>query len=487
MSYQGCLVAFCLWPLLIAAWGRGFWHFVVAFTVTVLLPVAWKKRTRRAYCLDVAAALDLTRHRKRFLKVAIDSGSFHGFSVVLTDLHTNRLGSAERLQVVIGNGRESGIIPPTLVLEQKWASSFPGLDDREDAITGDPEFDGRVRVSGGDATALAVLPPEARTDFLTLGRANHLVRVADGRVTLEIFHKATKEEAVDQVRTALKLAQRLVLPADGVVAGLARRAVEDRHPGVRLRAFTILASGDQPVEIVANVARKLVEDPHPEVRMRAAMALGEEGFEYLSRLVLTLLPRSPFERDGHAGTEVAPQADDNTPAEVLLLRQADERAAAAAHEECRALALAHLVSRQKRERVLPLVKEALRASGPLRVAALVAVTKIGDASLEAEMIAAHESDVPQVRVAAIEALGAIGTAAAVPHLRAQAERSGPLDFELRRTVDEAVAKIQARLQGAAAGQVALADAESGSAAGRVSLMEDGAAGRVALAPDPPGQ
>jgi len=487
MSCQGCLVAFLVPLLLLTAWGMGYWHFVVVFVVMVLLPVALKKQARRAYCQDVAAALGLTRHRKRFLKVAIDSGSFHGFSVVLTDLHTNRLGSAERLRVIIGNGLESGTIPPTLVLEQQGTFSFAGLDDGKDAITGDPEFDGRVRVSGGDATALAVLSPDARTDFLALSRTNPLVQVADGRVTVEIFHKATREEAVDQVRTALKLAQRLVLPADGVVAGLARRAVEDRHPGVRLRAFTVLAAGDQPVEIVEDTARRLLEDPHPEVRLRAAMALGVEGFAYLSRLVLTPPPRSPRVNDGPAGTEAAPQAADDTPAEVLLLRQADERAAAAAHEECRALALSHLAAMHPRERVLPLVKEALRASGPLRVAALVAVAKIGDASLEADVLAAHDSDVPQVRAAAVEALGAIGTTAAVPHLRALSERSGTLEFELRRAVDNAVAKIQARLPAAAAGQVALADAESGSAAGRVSLMEDGAAGRVALAPDPPRQ
>jgi HEAT repeat protein len=138
-----------------------------------------------------------------------------------------------------------------------------------------------------------------------------------------------------------------------------------------------------------------------------------------------------------------------------------------------------------RERVLPLVKAALQASGPLRVAALVAVAKIGDASLEADMIAAQESDIPQVRAAAVEALGAIGTTAAVPHLRALAERSGTLEFELRRAVDNAVAKIRSRFPAAGAGQVALAEEGDMSAAGRVSLTAGGAAGNVALAPGVP--
>jgi HEAT repeat protein len=80
---------------------------------------------------------------------------------------------------------------------------------------------------------------------------------------------------------------------------------------------------------------------------------------------------------------------------------------------------------------------------------------------------------PVVR-AAVEALGLSGTVVAVPHLRAVIE-SHPLDFAMKRAADGAIARIQSRLEGAEAGQLAVAEGDAGqltladSAAGRLSL------------------
>lgn len=79
----------------------------------------------------------------------------------------------------------------------------------------------------------------------------------------------------------------------------------------------------------------------------------------------------------------------------------------------------------------------------------------------------------------------VGSTAAVPALRALVEDSRPFDINLRRAVDKAMAKIQARLSGAAAGQVALAGGGGGAGAGRVSLAAADAAGNVTLAADEP--
>jgi hypothetical protein len=83
--------------------------------------------------------------------------------------------------------------------------------------------------------------------------------------------------------------------------------------------------------------------------------------------------------------------------------------------------------------------------------------------------------------ATVEALGPIGSVAAVPPLRAVIE-SHPLDFAMKRAAfamkraaDEAIARIQSRLKGAEAGQLAVAEGDAGqltladSAAGRLSL------------------
>jgi hypothetical protein len=78
-----------------------------------------------------------------------------------------------------------------------------------------------------------------------------------------------------------------------------------------------------------------------------------------------------------------------------------------------------------------------------------------------------------------EALGKVGTAAAVAPLRTMASRY-PFDLGLRRASRQAIAEIQSRLTGATPGQLALADGD----AGQLSLTEDGREGRVSLAGEP---
>ena len=84
--------------------------------------------------------------------------------------------------------------------------------------------------------------------------------------------------------------------------------------------------------------------------------------------------------------------------------------------------------------------------------------------------------------AVIEALGPRGSASAVAPLRAAIE-SPALDSALRRQAEQAIARIQSRLEGAEAGQVSIADAQAD--AGQLSLA-DSAAGRLSL-DQPPGE
>lgn len=83
---------------------------------------------------------------------------------------------------------------------------------------------------------------------------------------------------------------------------------------------------------------------------------------------------------------------------------------------------------------------------------------------------------PEVAMAlvAAEALGQMGTAAAVPALRELAERG---ERELARAARQAIAEIQSRLEGAERGQLSLA----GSEAGALSLAEETEPGRLSLA------
>jgi HEAT repeat protein len=115
---------------------------------------------------------------------------------------------------------------------------------------------------------------------------------------------------------------------------------------------------------------------------------------------------------------------------------------------------------------------------PVLVAAVAALAdrRLADAAPSA--VALLHSPARDVRIAAVATLGSIGTVAVVEALRAAAASHSPLDFELHRTVSAAIAAIQSRAQGAAAGQLSLA----ASASGQVSVANPSAAdARLTLA------
>ena len=82
-----------------------------------------------------------------------------------------------------------------------------------------------------------------------------------------------------------------------------------------------------------------------------------------------------------------------------------------------------------------------------------------------------ESDARELRLAAIRALGTVGTAASVEPLLAFLE-GRRLDAETRQGIRDAVGAIQSRLAGAEAGQLSLAAASPGS--GWLSVAAPGA-------------
>jgi HEAT repeat protein len=131
--------------------------------------------------------------------------------------------------------------------------------------------------------------------------------------------------------------------------------------------------------------------------------------------------------------------------------------------------------------VPPLVKNILMADPGVEsvTMALNVLARLEGADRETEELAAGAlaaSD-EKVRLAAVNALARVGTAASVPALKASLE-GRLLDLSHRRAVNGAVASIQGRLSGAGEGQVSLAEQEK--RAGAVSLADDEEVGRVTL-------
>ncbi len=440
--------------------------------------VIWASRTSRA-ALErqyraTAARLGLQcwiPERGFFRSVSpLMSGTLEGRSVSV-DEFTRDKQMGVRVTVTPPVGDDG--IPLDLSLEPERQSL--GIFRREDIIVGDPGFDEKVRIRGSSRGALAALGADARREILAALAASEVVRLADGVVVVEIL--LMRHRVLDDVITrAARISALLGLPGEAgdprdprIVRyreALAARAIGDPEPGVRLRALDELAQVRGWPERTRDVARRLLADPHPEVSQRAAVELGDEGFDMLAALV-----RSRFQRADGEGKERMWWEIDLGEGRRYELAEALDRSREG-HERRRARALDLLVGRFPPSRVRPLLREALeRGSIPLRLAALRGIAVAGDPSFEGALLPFLDAAADDEREAAVAALGAAGTVAAVPRLRSLAAASGALAFAARREIEAAVSAIQSRLDGAAAGQVSLAGA----------VGEEGAGGRLALA------
>jgi hypothetical protein len=125
------------------------------------------------------------------------------------------------------------------------------------------------------------------------------------------------------------------------------------------------------------------------------------------------------------------------------------------------------------------------------VAAAKALGSTASPTAEPPLIMALQRGSPSLRAAAANALGRIGSIAALPALKEVAAAFW-YDAELRGAIRQAIAEIQYRLPGASPGQLSLAGAEAGqlslaqAEAGQLSLAQ-AEAGQLSVADDPAGQ
>jgi len=270
------------------------------------------------------------------------------------------------------------------------------------------------------------------------------------------------ERLPEVLEEVVALARRLAPPAD-VARRLADNLKKEPVAGVRRRCLTTLAREfpDHPAAREALLAAR--EDPDAEVRLRAGIALGPEGRE-------TLL--------GVAGGEGA--EDETTERAVAALgghltagrAQAILRNALRTRREATARACLLALGRRGGTEAVSTLAKVLAVEKPgLAAAAADALGDTADASAERSLLAALQSPHSVLRVAAARALGRVGTAATVLPLKEAEARDGAL----RAAARQAIAEIQARVRGAAPGQLSLAGGEAGQLSvageeqGRLSL------------------
>lgn len=313
---------------------------------------------------------------------------------------------------------------------------------------GAEEFDEQVEVRGDALLGHATLDSATRTELAKLLRGSLL----DGngtatklRATLEksvlevrVAHRTSANEtelvrlAVDLLERLVPLAHALARPSD-LERRLAKRFTEEPEWQARQRLLELLARQFRDSQETHQVLTAALEDPRAEVRLAAAKRSSTTGIPVLLALV------------ADPGTSELCAAG-----AVLALGEALPAAAA---EE----ALHRALDPAQPELAKACLERLVQAEAP-----------------QTEALALQALERSQTALAAAEALGQVGTTAAVPALRS-AEDRGPR--EVSRAARQAVAEIQSRLEGAEAGQLTLAAGDVGA----LSLTAQDEPGRVSLA------
>ena len=328
--------------------------------------------------------------------------------------------------------------------------------------TGDEAFDDIFLVEGPLRPACALLDEATRHHLVRVSADSAPLEIGDGRLRAEV----SEEKLSRLLPHFLKIGQRFAEPVD-VDREIARNARQDPEPKVRLFNLLLLARerpGD-PATLAA--LRNACSDGSPEIRLRAAMELGEDG-----RDVLLKLAENP-EDDASSARAMSSLGG------KLPVERTKSILSKALHEDLPQTARACLeaLGRHRAAAIDVLAQVMAEEKGKLAAAAALALGTTGEAAAEPPLLQALQSEDSELREAAATALGKVGSIAAVQPLQEATERFW-LDLDLRQAARQAIAGIQARLEGASPGQLSIAETE----AGQLSLAQDGA-GQLSLAQD----
>jgi len=316
--------------------------------------------------------------------------------------------------------------------------------------TGDVEvghlgFDQQFSVQGATALVRARLDGPTRDALLELARRalrEGQLTVADGqlRAVVPPGQRVSLSDPMDETVPLLaQVAHRLADPIDEI-AELAKNVRQDPVSGVRLLCLRTLLREYPKHGSVGPLLREATQDAEAEVRLEAGTALGLEGVAALNALVAD--PSVEDDLAARAAASLGPRMDAGV-ARATLRR---EMAASSARRR-------------------PAVARACTAALGLH----------GDPQDEPLLLAlGTEAQDYALRLAAVRALGQVGSANAVPSL---ADLASAGSADLRRAGREAIATIQARLRGATPGQLSL----DAGGAGQIALADD-AAGRLSEPP-----
>lgn len=400
--------------------GEAIGLFVSAATLFVLFVTIVNSR-HKAGRVKMARDFGLTADENDALRGARDGFEFTLEVFLIPGSKKNETRRKSRITI-------SGGLPSDIHLGRSGVMA--GLSNRSlasveghDVDIGSTGFDERYVIKGEPIAIFALLDAEARDRFVAALDAGWTFQ--KGAWTFEIFEVFDNDDAAARLETGLELARWLKeRTCQELVPRMIERVHFDPEPGVRLRALEALIAHDvrRDTRVVA-LLEEMRHDEAPKVRLLSAR--GRDDADAIVAMVLD--------------PEFEVRARLEALGEFSLMEDG---------------------------RLMAVLSALIRGPGlepvALRREALDMLERIG---VEAEGIAldALEDREVVVQLGAVRALRAIGTAKAVPALRALA---GP--NELERAAKDAVLAIQDRI-GADVGGLALA--EPGTEAGALAVLE----------------
>jgi HEAT repeat protein len=391
------------------------WKKVVEASGATVTSMHWRGRSRLTARLDtLAITIEMWVGKWRTWD---PSGRFQG----------------ERPQVMVAvDGLPDGL---GLSLEGSGLSKGP---PEKEVQVGDLDFDEQVYIQGPTALVRALCDARFRHAVIGLLEISGVVdfgrlRALERTVPLPVL-----------MPMLLDWARRLQWP-DDPAAKLAANARSDPKDEVRLWNLLTLAREYPEDAATAPALRAALTDSYAEIRLRAAMMLGAEATEILLRMA----------RDEKGDDECAARAVD-----ALGERLGTDEVHALLNRALRARRLRTAracitqVGHRGGEHALPVLARILAIEkGDLAEAAALALGASRRGSAEAVLLAALHHEQGFVCKAAAEALGRVGSPAAVIPLKEMEAHTHPSEVEVRRAAREAVAAIRARTGGGAPGHL----------------------------------
>ena len=344
---------------------------------------------------------------------------------------------------------------------------------RPDIETGDPEFDQRCRIEGDEDFVFAVL------DYETRNAINLLVDRDDNKLS---------------DRRMLDLAERLRRPTRAEVSKLlSKRAIEDPHQSVCLRAFRRLASGYYRSDELRETARALRDSQDISLQVEACRVLlrdpDTEGAEAARKLMGVVQRHADPSLRRRALEAVAGSAfyrKDYVPAMAALLGQRDSKPSDKPREAAPELRPAALQGLVKARALDELLRVELSDDPDEAVDLARGLRQIGDVTAQPRLFELLRHSRDRVRAAAAEALGDVGDVRAVEELRKALDSRLVTKLTMGRAAESAIDQIKSRLGGSQAGEISLAKVEplegavSPSDADFAAREDDGTGGEVSL-------